>query len=85
MVARPENKELAHGLTQTPGGTGDCLPGRWRADKAVQVSEEAEIFYDKAVEGGSRKLSLLANAAEAAKNSATEFRTFRKNARGTPN
>ena len=37
-------------------------------DKAVQVSEEAEAFYDKALKKDPGNLSLLADAGEAAMN-----------------
>ncbi len=68
MVRRPDNKELARAYANALGVLAIAYQAAGDGAKALQVSEEAETFYDQAVKADPGNLSLLANAAEAAKN-----------------
>ena len=64
----PENKAMAAAYAQCLGVLAIAYQAIGEQDKAVQVSEEAEAFYDKAVKEDPGNLRLLADAAAAAQN-----------------
>src|ERR1019366_8995737 len=64
----PENKAMAAAYAQCLGVLAIAYQAVGEQDKAVQVSEEAEAFYDKAVKEDPGNLRLLADAAAAAQN-----------------
>jgi serine/threonine protein kinase len=68
MVARPEDKKIARGYANALGVLAIAYQAVGEQDKAVQVSEEAEGFYDQALKADPGNLSLLADAADAARN-----------------
>ena len=68
MTKRPEDKKMPPAYANALGVLAVAYQATGEQDKAVQVSEEAEAFYDKALKKDPGNLSLLADAAEAARN-----------------
>jgi tetratricopeptide (TPR) repeat protein len=68
MVERPEDKKIARGYANALGVLAVAYQATGEQDKAVQVSEEAEAFYDEALKKDPGNLSLLADAGDAAMN-----------------
>src|SRR5665213_808200 len=68
MARNPDNKLLPPAYASCLGVLALAYQAVGEPDKAVQVSEEAETFYDKALKEDPGNLSLLAAAAEAAQN-----------------
>jgi eukaryotic-like serine/threonine-protein kinase len=68
MVKWPEDKKIARGYANTLGVLAVAYQAAGEQDKAVQVSEEAEAFYDEALKKDPGNLNLLADAGEAAMN-----------------
>jgi tetratricopeptide (TPR) repeat protein len=68
MANEPKNKLLPAAYAGCLGVLAIAYEAVGEKDKAVQASEEAEAFYDKAVEDDPGNLRLLADAADAARN-----------------
>ncbi|MGP8053362.1 MAG: protein kinase domain-containing protein, partial [Limisphaerales bacterium] len=68
MAKWPEDKKIARGYANALGVLAIAYQATGAQDKAVQVSEEAEAFYDEALKQDPGNLSLLADAGEAAIN-----------------
>ena len=68
LVAHPEDKALATAYASGLAVLAIAYQSVGEQDKAVQMSEEAEVFFDKSLKEDPGNLRLLANAAEAAKN-----------------
>jgi serine/threonine protein kinase len=68
MAKWPEYKKLARDYANALGVLAVAYQATGEQDKAVQVSEEAEAFYDEALKKDPGNLSLLADAGEAAMN-----------------
>ena len=68
MVKWPEDKKIARGYANALRVLAVAYQANGEQDKAVQVSEEAEAFYDEALKKDPGNLSLLADAGEAAMN-----------------
>ena len=68
MAKWPEDKQIARGYANALGVLAIAYQATGAQDKAVQVSEEAEVFYDEALKKDPGNLSLLADAGEAAMN-----------------
>jgi hypothetical protein len=68
MAREPDNKAMAVAYANCLGVLAIAYQAVGEPDKAVQVSEEAEAFYDKAVKADPGNLRLLADAADAARN-----------------
>ncbi|HEY5298299.1 MAG TPA: protein kinase [Verrucomicrobiae bacterium] len=68
MARYPENKLLPSAYASCLGVLAIAYQAVGDQQKAVQASEEAETFFDKALKEDPGNLSLLADAAEAAKN-----------------
>ncbi len=68
MAANPENKSLPRAYAGALGVLAIAYQAAEEQDKAVQASEDAEAFYDQALKADPGNLSLLADAAEAARN-----------------
>jgi serine/threonine protein kinase len=68
MARYPENKLLPHAYASCLDVLAIAYQAVGDQQKAVQASEEAEAFFDKALKEDPGNLSLLADAAEAAKN-----------------
>ena len=64
----PENKELSRAYANALAVLAIAYQATGEQDKAVQASDEAEAFYDKALKADPGNLSLLADAAKAAQN-----------------
>ena len=68
MAKWPDDKKIARGYANALGVLAIAYQATGEQDKAVQVSEEAEAFYDEALKKDPGNLSLLADAGEAAMN-----------------
>ena len=68
MAKWPEDKKIARGYATALGVLALAYQATGEQDKAVQVSEEAEAFYDEALKKDPGNLRLLADAGEAAMN-----------------
>jgi hypothetical protein len=68
LAAYPEDKALATAYASGLAVLAIAYQSVGEQDKAVQMSEEAEVFFDKSLKADPGNLRLLANAAEAAKN-----------------
>ncbi len=68
LAAHPGDKALATAYASGLAVLAIAYQSIGEQDKAVQVSEEAEAFFEKSLKGDPGNLRLLANAAEAAKN-----------------
>jgi serine/threonine protein kinase len=68
MAKWPDDKKIARGYANALGVLAVAYQANGEPDKAVQVSEEAEAFYDEALKKDPGNLSLLADAGEAAMN-----------------
>jgi tetratricopeptide (TPR) repeat protein len=68
MARAPENKELPRAYANALAVLAIAYHAVGEQTKALQVSEEAETFYDQAIKSDPGNLSLLADAAEAARN-----------------
>jgi tetratricopeptide (TPR) repeat protein len=68
MARAPENKRLPKDYAGALGVLALAYQAVGEPTKALQVSEEAETFYDQALKSDPGNLSLLAAAAEAAQN-----------------
>jgi serine/threonine protein kinase len=68
MEMEPDNKLLPGAYANCLGVLAIAYQAVGEQDKAVQVSEEAEAFYDKALKDDPGNLKLLADAAAAARN-----------------
>ena len=68
MAKWPEDKKIARGYANALGVLAIAYQATGAQDKAVQVSEEAEAFYDEALKKDPGNLILLADAGEAAMN-----------------
>jgi tetratricopeptide (TPR) repeat protein len=64
----PKTKKIPRGYANALGVLAVAYQATGEQDKAVQVSEEAEAFYDEALKKDPGNLSLLADAGEAAMN-----------------
>ena len=68
MAKWPEDEKIRRGYANALGVLAIAYQSVGEQDKAVQVSEEAEAFYDEALKKDPGNLSLLADAGEAAMN-----------------
>jgi serine/threonine protein kinase len=68
MASHPESKLLSRAYANALGILAVAYQAVGERAKAVQASEEAEAFYDQALKTDPGNLSLLADAAEAARN-----------------
>jgi serine/threonine protein kinase len=76
MAKWPEDKQIARGYANALGVLAVAYQANGEQDKAVQVSEEAEAFYDEALKKDPGNLSLLADAGEAAMNLSYRISVF---------
>jgi tRNA A-37 threonylcarbamoyl transferase component Bud32 len=68
LAMKPDDKELRRAYANALGVLAIAYQATGAQDKAVQVSEEAEAFYDETLKKDPGNLSLLADAGEAAMN-----------------
>ena len=68
MAAHPENKLLPPAYASCLGVLALAYQAVGEQDKAVQVSEEEQVWYDKVLKDDPGNLRLLGDAAEAARN-----------------